>query len=381
MKYFLLVALLLASVAHAGESKCERALSLTPTESFIAYVSELHEQGVVIDADLAALAQELINPIPVDRSATNTATSVARTALAELIAEQSLDARAVAAWARGKLSERGIIQQKREQEKQNTRDTSYKMEFVPVGAFEVMSTPVTQNMWFSLMHENPSHFSGPRQGDHPVEQVSWWSAIVYANELSKAHGLEPAYDLSGIKFVDRTRDNSLIIVVLFPHEIFSVAARGALSTLEEENTQYGTIKQVALNFNPSAEGYRLPTREEQNYLLQGAGTSTARFHFGNNEKELDDYAWYGENSEKQTHAVAGKKPFVIDGKPIFDLMGNVWEWSFSAQQRDSIDVLYRALRGGSWNEGTSYLGYTNNFCRHPGTSQNNIGFRLLRTLK
>ena len=34
------------------------------------------------------------------------------------------------------------------------------------------------------------------QSDYPVESVSWWSVLVFANKLSERHGLKPVYDLS-----------------------------------------------------------------------------------------------------------------------------------------------------------------------------------------
>lgn len=85
--------------------------------------------------------------------------------------------------------------------------------------FEVMSTPITQKQWVELMGENPAFFSKGEhtisldvggksilmQPDNPVEQVSWWSVLEYANRLSKKHGLRPAYDFSQIVFKPGTR--------------------------------------------------------------------------------------------------------------------------------------------------------------------------------
>ena len=84
---------------------------------------------------------------------------------------------------------------------------------------EVQSTPVTQNQWVAIMGENPSHFSKGEdsvvlnlngkpielQPDHPVESVTWWSVLEFANRLSERHGLQPSYDLSGINWVPGTR--------------------------------------------------------------------------------------------------------------------------------------------------------------------------------
>ena len=70
---------------------------------------------------------------------------------------------------------------------------------------EVQSTPVTQKQWVEVMGENPSHFIEGEdsdvlsfygkdiklQPDHPVESVTWWSVLEFANRLSGQHGLPP----------------------------------------------------------------------------------------------------------------------------------------------------------------------------------------------
>ncbi|MBM4124908.1 MAG: hypothetical protein FJ246_08175 [Nitrospira sp.] len=60
--------------------------------------------------------------------------------------------------------------------------------------FYMQTTEVTQAQWQALMGNNPSNFRG--NSTKPVEQVSWWDAVAYANALSAAEGLSPAYSLS-----------------------------------------------------------------------------------------------------------------------------------------------------------------------------------------
>ncbi|MCY4643728.1 MAG: SUMF1/EgtB/PvdO family nonheme iron enzyme [Bacteriovoracales bacterium] len=75
----------------------------------------------------------------------------------------------------------------------------------------IMSRPVTQKQWVEVMGNNPSRFSDGKYSttievngesirirrNSPVENVGWQDALKFANRLSKSHGLEPAYDLSG----------------------------------------------------------------------------------------------------------------------------------------------------------------------------------------
>ena len=43
------------------------------------------------------------------------------------------------------------------------------------------------------------------QPDNPVENITWWSALVFANKLSEKYGFKPAYDLSEITWKQGTR--------------------------------------------------------------------------------------------------------------------------------------------------------------------------------
>ena len=69
-------------------------------------------------------------------------------------------------------------------------------------AFEMMTTEVTQQMWFDVMENNPSHFKTSDYCDnhlkigeedlcpnHPVENVSWDNVQTYIKKRNEAEGL------------------------------------------------------------------------------------------------------------------------------------------------------------------------------------------------
>lgn len=102
---------------------------------------------------------------------------------------------------------------------------------------------------------------------------------------------------------------------------------------------------------PQGWEYRLPTEAQWEYACR-AGTSTA-FSWGDDENQIDDYAWYAKNSGARTHAVGQKKP---NPWGLYDMHGNCIEWC--------RDAWSDALPGGLDPEMTQQ-----NVPAHPGWSR------------
>jgi formylglycine-generating enzyme required for sulfatase activity len=118
---------------------------------------------------------------------------------------------------------------------------------------------VTQEQYQKVMGTNPSRRKGAR---NPVGRVSWEDAVEFCTKLSEM----------------------------------------------PEEKKAGRV-------------YRLPTEAEWEYACR-AGTTT-KYCFGDNESQLGEYAWFGENSGGKTHPVGEKKP---NAWGLYDMHGNVWEW-------------------------------------------------------
>ncbi len=137
-----------------------------------------------------------------------------------------------------------------------------------------------------------------------------------------------------------------------------------------------------LNVRNGDYHYRLPTEAEWEYACR-AGTTTA-FSFGNIVEELPRYAWYGANSQKQTHPVGRKKP---NPWVLYDMHGNVWEWcqdwhggyphDKAADPPGPSRGSSRVIRGGSWDDPAGYCRAAFRSWYAPDFRGRRVGFRLV----
>jgi sulfatase modifying factor 1 len=192
----------------------------------------------------------------------------------------------------------------------------------------------------------------------PLASASWYGAIVYCNKRSLAEGLQPCYSLLG------TTDPA----------------------------KWGAIPKAApaawdvVRCDFEAEGYRLPTEAEWEWVARGADQSHDYIYAGSNT--VDEVAWYQGNAGSIRKLGGTKKPNEIG---IYDMSGNVcewcWDWQANYQPGTWTDPTgpssgtQRIVRGGSFSDSADSARVYVRGSRAPvaSTPYANVGIRLVRT--
>lgn len=187
--------------------------------------------------------------------------------------------------------------------------------------------------------------------DHPVNQVSWYDAVLYCNWLSVQDGLPAAY-------------------------------------VRSQSSYFGRPEPISWSLIGNSIGYRLPQENEWEYSCR-AGTTTD-FASGSDEELVPHYAQY--RTDKME--LCGTK--LPNAWGVWDMHGNADEWcndrfiqpmdpstpirSIAEMQLKLRDITRDSvLRGGSFVDRTPFV---RSASRHRQQSDNRsytLGFRLART--
>lgn len=165
--------------------------------------------------------------------------------------------------------------------------------------FRLQRTEVTQAQWRDVTGMDPSyHEACP---DCPVEQVTWWDAVTFANLLSERHGLASCYVIEGC---------------------------------EGENTP-GRVCRTVEFVGLGCEGFRLPTETEWEYVAHAGSVMGIPCHRDDWDC-IGGYAWWwGTTTDYRTQPVLGRLPNDWD---VWGLIGNVSEWVWDCYSEDDAGV-------------------------------------------
>lgn len=132
----------------------------------------------------------------------------------------------------------------------------------------------------------------------------------------------------------------------------------------------------------TGNNFRLPTEAEWEFAARGGRKSKGYKYSGSNN--LDEVAWYDDNSDDMTHAVGTKRPNELG---IYDMSGNVWEWcndwwqdkympSAVTDPTGPTSGRSRVLRGGSWGSDAGYCRVSGRDRDAPARRNYFLGLRL-----
>jgi formylglycine-generating enzyme required for sulfatase activity len=159
--------------------------------------------------------------------------------------------------------------------------------------------------------------------------------------------------------------------------------------LPVENVSWNEVQEFLhqLNARESTSRYRLPTEAEWEHASRSCVTTI--YPFGDDESQLERYAWAETNAGGRTHAVGQLRP---NGWGLYDMLGNVWEWcqdwygdypaTAVANPQGATQGIFRVYRGCGWLRGESSL-YCQPVTRHgarPNFAHPSLGFRVVMTV-
>ena len=218
---------------------------------------------------------------------------------------------------------------------------------------EVMGTdPSTA----SAYDKDGNELTGDDVLNNPVNYVNWYAAIAYCNKLSLKENLTPCYSVSGVTDWENLAYSSIPI---------------------SRNSTWD-----ALTYDKEADGYRLPTEAEWEWLARGGENYT---YAGSNT--VGDVAWYTSNTNDTGSREVKTKQ--VNGYGLYDMSGNVWElcydWygtvnsSTADTGASSGSYPYRVRRGGSWHGSDYDCKVSNGNINSPDDRSSHYGFRVVRT--
>jgi len=250
-------------------------------------------------------------------------------------------------------------------------------------------------------HSLESQFTSGTGDNYPVFWTSWYSAVIYCNLRSVAEGLTPCYYI-------RIDDKDETDVTKWMTLGLDLAADDHQCLSCEDGKYYYNGSQTlgrsqalldytgnsdangGIQFNTSANGYRLPTEVEWEYIARGGLSNNGMFPVQTTYAGSDDYNDVAVGFSTPSGAeIKTKTPNALG---VYDMSGNAFEWVWDWHEADgnitaSTPVTGpekpaagdgRVKRGGSYNNSYIFGSVDYRLNGIHGYANDGAGFRVVR---
>ncbi len=211
---------------------------------------------------------------------------------------------------------------------------------------------------------------GLHSAEEPVTGISSYDMMIWCNALSEIEGRTPVY---------REEDNhDSVVRTSHPYRPFQLLLQEAWQgTYDGWVNRDFTSSWRSYYRDPTADGYRLPTTDEFDYILFCG--ETKKYPWGTNALDVFDHAWLADTSGFTTHKRRQKRPSAWG---LYDVAGNVSEICHQGGGIRTSDK----TRGYAFRCGGSFMDILVDLYTQPfraaqtafGLAYPDVGFRVLK---
>lgn len=237
-----------------------------------------------------------------------------------------------------------------QEQKSDAEANEYPAHKVKLETFYIGQFPITQNIWEIVMGYNKAHF----RDKEPTEK----KALHIVNRMDSASSNRSAVGSAVGSLLLGGPVGAVAGALLYADQAkkwgadkvdeFVIGECDDIGHYPVENVSHDEALEFVHRLSKMTNLiFSLPTENEWEYAARGGQDSQGLRFAGSND--IDDVAWYRNNSNGSTHPVGEKKPNELG---LYDMCGNVWEWtetpahSYASNVEPGGTIFIR--RGGSW---------------------------------